>query len=335
MYERMPKDKLLSPRKPIALITLFLLVFAFPTAKDLLFAQAKEKEKIVVEHIILEDYEGKHLSHPSGLFHDSFRRETYVVDSGNNRILIYAYDFFHLLSIAKTDGINYPVAVTLDSEGNLFITQSSTKKYPRGRLSVLNANLRWERDILFEDFEGADKFTPYNIVYHKDGFLYVTGKDYPGVVVLDKNGHFSRLLTPVDSFAGKTKKALIRDVEIDDFGKIYLLSQEMGRIYVYDTQGNFLLKFGKKGGGPGKFSRPNGLAVDSHRKRVYVVDYMRHTILVYSMEGKFLFEFGGLGWAKGWVQFPSDICTDREGKILVADTFNNRVQVFKTVPLRQ
>jgi hypothetical protein len=53
------------------------------------------------------------------------------------------------------------------------------------------------------------------------------------------------------------------------------------------------------------------------------------------LEGAFLFEFGGLGWSKGWLQFPSDICVDREGHVLVADTFNNRVQVFKIVPFKR
>lgn len=334
MHENFLRYKLLSRKVFVSFIALFLLVCAFPTAKDLLFAQTEKKEKISVEHIILEDYDGVRLSHPSRLFHDPFRRETYVVDSGNNRILIYAHDFFPLMSIDKTDGIEFPVGLALGPEGNLFVTQSSTKKYPTGRLSVFNASLKWKRDISFEGFEGADRFSPSNIAINKDGFLYVTGRGYPGVVILDKDGKFSHTLAPVDLFAGETMEATIVDVEIDNYGKIYLLSEEFGRVYVYDAQEKFLLKFGQKGGGTGKMSRPRGLAVDSLKKRIYIVDYMRHTVSAFSMEGKFLFEFGGLGWSKGWLQFPSDICTDREGNVLVADTFNNRVQAFKIVPLK-
>ena len=40
------------------------------------------------------------------------------------------------------------------------------------------------------------------------------------------------------------------------------------------------------------------------------------------------FEFGGKGWARGWFQYPNDIAVDTLGNVLVADTFNNRVQVF-------
>jgi DNA-binding beta-propeller fold protein YncE len=62
---------------------------------------------------------------------------------------------------------------------------------------------------------------------------------------------------------------------------------------------------------------------------MYVVDYMRHTVSAYDKEGKYLFEFGGLGWGEGWFQYPRDIAVDSSGRILIADTFNNRIQVFQ------
>ena len=55
---------------------------------------------------------------------------------------------------------------------------------------------------------------------------------------------------------------------------------------------------------------------------------MRHTASAYSADGRFLFEFGGKGWGRGWFQYPSDITVDTSGNVLVADTFNNRVQVL-------
>ncbi|MDY7002244.1 MAG: 6-bladed beta-propeller, partial [Thermodesulfobacteriota bacterium] len=101
------------------------------------------------------------------------------------------------------------------------------------------------------------------------------------------------------------------------------------RVYVYDSKENFLFKFGQKGGGSGKLSRPRGMGLDNRNKIIYVVDYMRHSAGAYSMrDGDFLFEFGGKGWRRGWFQFPSDISVDMDGNVLVADTFNNRVQVL-------
>ena len=63
--------------------------------------------KITCLQIINEDYEGLKLSYPGRVLVDSVKKEIYVVDSGNGRILIYASDFFPLLSI-KTSRITLP-----------------------------------------------------------------------------------------------------------------------------------------------------------------------------------------------------------------------------------
>ena len=291
--------------------------------------QLKPK-KITCLSIIREDYKGKKLSYPSKLFVDSVMKEIYVTDSGNGRILIYTHDFYPLLCIGESDGIESPIGLAVDSEGYLFVAQSSGSKQKGARISVLSPSLKWKKDIFFEGVENLNKFNPKNIAISKSGRLYVAGSNFCGVVVLNKDGTFSHLLSPVDSLGkGEEQKATICDVETDSSGRIYLLSEDMGRIYVYDDKENFLSKFGTKGGSSGKLSRPRGLAVDDLNKRIYVIDYMRHTANAYSEDGRFLFEFGGRGWGRGWFQYPCDIAVDTSGNILIADTFNQRVQILK------
>ena len=285
--------------------------------------------KISCLHVIREDYEGLRMSYPHKVLVDSVEKEIYVVDSGNSRILVYTHDFYPLLSIGKSDGIEAPVGLAIDPKGYLFIAQSPTRKHKRGRISVLNPCLRWKRDILLEGFAGADGFNPSNIAINDKGHLYVACTAYRGAAVLHKDGRFSHLLTPTDKLGNRpVQKVTICDVEIGNRGRIYLLSEEMGRIYVYDSHERFLFKFGQKGGSYGKLSRPRGMVIDSRHKRIYVTDYMRHSASAYSEDGRFLFEFGGKGWEKGWFQYPSDIAVDTLGNVLVADTFNNRVQVL-------
>ncbi|MBW2569214.1 MAG: SH3 domain-containing protein [Deltaproteobacteria bacterium] len=287
-------------------------------------------KKITCLHIIREDYSGLSLSYPSKLFFDSVKKEIYVTDSGHGRILVYTYDFYPLLSMGKSDSIETPAGIAVDPEGYLFVAQSSGSKQKRARISVLNPSLRRDKDFFFEGFENADSFRPTNIAINTAGKLYVSGGSFRGVVVLNKDGTFSHLLSPVDNLGkGEEQKATICDVEIDSSGRIYLLSEDMGRIYVYDDKENFLFKFGQKGGGSGKLSRPRGMTIDKHNKMIYVIDYMRHTANAYSEDGCFLFEFGGKGWGRGWFQYPSDIVADDSGNVLIADTFNQRVQVLK------
>ena len=127
---------------------------------------------------------------------------------------------------------------------------------------------------------------------------------------------------------------LIHDVESNSEGHLFFLSEETSKVYVFNPGEKMLFSFGDKGGSSSKMSRPRGLAIDERRKCIYVVDYMRHTILVYSMAGRFIFEFGGRGQDELWFNFPTAIDVDDQGRLMVADLFNNRVQVldsdFKT-----
>lgn len=118
------------------------------------------------------------------------------------------------------------------------------------------------------------------------------------------------------------------DIARDPQGHLYLLSEETSKVYVYSPSEEFLFSFGQKGGSSGKLSRPRSLAVDTKRKMIYVVDYMRHAVLIYDMTGRFLHEFGGLGWGPGWFNYPSSVAVDRRGRAIVADLFNQRVQVL-------
>ena len=118
------------------------------------------------------------------------------------------------------------------------------------------------------------------------------------------------------------------DVVCGSEGHLYILSEETSKVYVYNAAEEFLFAFGKKGGSSGKMSRPRGLAVDEKRKSIYVVDYMRHTILVYNFAGRFLFEIGGKGSAPRWFNFPTALALNKDGNIIVADLFNQRVQVL-------
>ncbi|MDY6933985.1 MAG: NHL repeat-containing protein [Spirochaetota bacterium] len=272
-------------------------------------------------YIIHEDEDGKRLTFPSSVFFETVKNEIYLIDSGNSRILIYTFDFFHLYTIDKDDGIFAPTCMTVDPDGYLFVGQSRDSTNSRARISVFNPCLKWERNIYFGGFIGAEKFVPKNIALDDEGNIYLAGTNHLGIVVLDKGGAYQNTFMP--------ERIAICDVEIDEKGNIYLLSEEWGKVYIYDKSGGLVVEFGEKGGGSGKLSRPRGFSVDASRGRVYVIDYMRHTANVYDTNGSYLFEFGGKGWGKGWFQFPSDICIDRKGHVLIADTFNNRVQVLE------
>ncbi len=118
-------------------------------------------------------------------------------------------------------------------------------------------------------------------------------------------------------------------VSIDSKGRLYFISNETSKIYVYGPDESFLFTIGEKGGTPRHLSTPKALAIDEKRGLIYVVDYMRQCILAYDMAGKYLFEFGGLGYGPGWFYYPIGLAINNHGQLIVADLFNHRVQVLE------
>ncbi len=312
-------------RNKVFFIALFLLVMVSASFSPGQIEAQQLGAVITFQETISTDEEGGKLIFPSFVFADVFHNEVYLID-GRSRIIVFTSDFFPLLTMDKRSGIETPQGLTVAPGGRLYVAQSVSKSNPRNRISVYSACLKWERDIYLSGFEGADSFVPYRLAIDKKGNLYVTSSSSAGVLVTDGNGRLLYKLSPEED----GRKIIFTYVTIDQEGRIYLVSEEEGRIYVYDENNKPVMKFGEKGGSSGKLSRPRAVGVDHRNGRMYVVDYMRHTITVFNREGDFIFEFGGLGWGEGWFQHPIDLDIDNEGRIIVADTFNQRVQVFNS-----
>jgi len=277
-----------------------------------------------VKHVddIVHDNEELDLHYPAFVRYEQVLDEIYVID-GRSRVIIYTHDLYPLFSIDRRDGIESPNGLAVDANGYVYVAQGALKRGQRTRISVYNPILQWERDIYFKDFEGAESFKPYRIAFDGRGNVLVAGIGYRGVLVLDREGNLREILSPTED----TRKPAINNVQVIG-NRIFLISEEAGRIYVYDLSRSFLFAFGAKGGAPRHLSRPQSVAVDS-TGRMFVTDYMRHVVVAYDKDGTWLFEFGGMGWGPGWFQFPKEIAIDKEDRIMVGDVFNNRIQIFR------
>jgi DNA-binding beta-propeller fold protein YncE len=273
---------------------------------------------------ITADEDEKKLTLPSTVMVDPEADEIYIID-GRGRVIIYTSDLFPLYTLDRKHGIESAQGLAMDSEKNLYVTQAATKNNPKPRISVFDSCLSWNHDIYIENVAGFESFVPYRLAIDKKGIIYVVARNYPGMLAMDNRGFIVDKIYPEED----GRKIKITDVTLDKTGKIYLVSEDEGRIYIYDQNRKLMLKFGEKGGSSGKLSRPKSASIDEHRGVIYVADYMRHTVSVYDSTGLYISEFGGLGWNPGWFQHPIDITVDDAGRILVADFFNQRIQLFK------
>lgn len=271
--------------------------------------------------IIDFDEEDKRIAVPRYVYVDRRRGDIYVLDARGSRILIYNSSFYPVLTIDKGWGINIPLAVTTDPEGNLYILQLTPER--QYKISIYDQGLVWQKDLIFRQ---DITFQPSRLAVNKRGDIYlVIANNNNGVMIIDSDGNVKDALS-VEEYG---EKVPISDVKIDQEGRIYLTSIRDSRIFVYDENHKLLYKFGEKGGVAGKLSQPYTVGVDEKKGYIYVVDPMRHAVSVYSREdGTYLYEFGGRGWSEGWFQFPSFLDVDGEGRVIVADQFNDRLQVF-------
>ena len=271
------------------------------------------------------DEEMKSILHPFYVYIDKFNKNLFVIDSRGSRILVYDQHFFPLYTLDKRWGINSPVCIVSDVNGNLYVLNLK----PCGQAEIIKLN----RALFVEKvYPMSEKDLVLKIAVDERERVYVVMRSKEGengyrVVVLDRDGNIVRDINPVENGV----PVPIDEIKIDRKGRIFLVSTYNSKIYVYDKDFNFLFKFGEKGGVTGKLSNPKGIGIDEERDLAYIVDYMRHAVNVYSLKegGKYLFEFGGYGiGVEGWFAFPSSVDVDWEGRVYVADTFNSRIQIL-------
>jgi DNA-binding beta-propeller fold protein YncE len=162
---------------------------------------------------------------------------------------------------------------------------------------------------------------PYAVHMDREGRLFVTDSGWPTVLLFDtKKQEFT-----VIGLEGPGMLAKPMGVTTDTAGRIYVTDTLENRGVVYDHDGNFLFGIGEKG----RFDQPVGIVVNEVLNRVYIVDTKKHNVSVFdSKDGKFLFDFGGRGVEDGQFNFPTNIAIDKDGKLIVMDSFNFRVQFF-------
>ncbi len=289
--------------------------------------------------IIYQDAQGKKLQFPRSVFFDKTMDELYLISAGaENNMTVIGPDYFPYYSLGKGRGIERPSCVFVDANGNLYVGQEETDEKP-GRLTILNAAFFQVKEIVFDDVAGVGDMPPSSVAVGRLGNIYVVSRSRAGLFIFDGQGKFVRNYIILDRKGGKKisfgddplsrNAVMFNSVAIDKRGRIYLVNELNSRIYVFDEEMKFLFHFGLKGGSYGKMSRPQDIALDEFRRLAYVVDYMRHVVLIYDMDdGRFIDEFGGQGWSPGWFNYPTSVTVGAGGAVVVADYFNNRVQVL-------
>lgn len=158
------------------------------------------------------------------------------------------------------------------------------------------------------------------------GHLYVADTEASVVKVFDENGGLLKTIGRPGSADGElnapTHLAFAGD-------RLYVSDTLNNRIQVFNPEGEVLRAIGEAGVYVGQLTRPKGVAVTPNSKMAYVVEsYFAH-LLVYDEQGQFLLGIDGSGLMDGKFMLPAGVWVGRNGKVFVADMYNNRVVVFQ------
>lgn len=234
--------------------------------------------------------------------------------------LVHKYNLAsHEVSYIVLAGSKYlrsPVGVVLDSDGNLYVTDSQ-----------LAAVFKFNHEGTFVgELDGKGKFMrPAGIALTSKGDKVIADIQANKVFLFGKDDTFKGEL-PGPDFPGAFNMPTY--VAVDSADTIYVTDSMNFTVRVFDANGKFVRNIGQIGDTPGSFARPKGVAVDSDRN-LYVLDAIFGNFQIFNSKGQLLLYVSQEGGLPGEMMLPSGIFIDRNDRIYIADTFNHRIQVFQ------
>jgi sugar lactone lactonase YvrE len=111
-------------------------------------------------------------------------------------------------------------------------------------------------------------------------------------------------------------------IAIDTDGYVYVSDSRNNRIQKFDSQGNYITKWGAEGHGDREFLMPLGIAVRrvNGANFVYVADYGNDRVQKFSSNGTFIRAWGADFSVDGAFYQPTGITVDEAGDIYVSET---------------
>ena len=112
-------------------------------------------------------------------------------------------------------------------------------------------------------------------------------------------------------------------------GYLYVAEYLNDRIQIFTEGGKAVRALGTSGTEPGTFDAPGGVAV-ALNSDVYVADFFNHRAHRLDAGGDIVGILGTSGRAtRGALHYPTDLATLPDGGVVVADAYNNRIQIFE------
>ena len=249
------------------------------------------------------------------------RNEIAVTELNNHRVSVFSSDGTHLRSFGR-EGRNqgefiWPTGIAFDNNGNIIVVD-----HDNNRVQVFSGNGKFITKF-------GEKGNLDHQLQNPEGLSVTSNGD---IIVADSGNKLIKIFSPRGQFKRKFAGGqgfLSRPCHCIQTEQYFILSDRGEHcIKVFDLEGNFVFKFGKKGNKEGEFNLPSRLSVngDGH---LMVCDSGNHRVQMFELSGKFVTKFGTKGSGIGEFNWPTSAANLCDGRIVVSDHTNNRIQIFK------
>jgi DNA-binding beta-propeller fold protein YncE len=266
-----------------------------------------------------------------------------IADSGNARLQYSTFAGAFIAQITPNTSLlnTEPFRVAVDSANQRVYVLD------REDSSITVFNLAGEvMQIIGSKGAGREQFyLPEGIAIDGSGNVYVADTGNARIHKISSAGQFIEFWGIYGTGAGQFYQPNAIAVSANG-AQIFVTDSQLHRVQRFDGQGNYLNGWGSFGSGDAGFNNPAGIAVDESGN-VYIADKNNHRIKKYSVNGGLLGWWGAydpgaqafwldpgsnrsgaLSDADGAFDTPTDVAVDNEGRVLVTDSNNFRIQLF-------
>ena len=262
-------------------------------------------------------------SQPRGVAVDNDTGKIYVADTWAERFQVVLPDgsveaaYGQRNSIAPY-GFDYPRGIGFDQDLNrLWVTNTRAHNIRR-----YNADASYIDTLGSEQNDSAaNGFFRWPV--YADFF---NGNAYIG----DYNSGVVKRLNASTGAELSTRSMNNNGVAVDpSTGNVYVVSWVDDKVTVLNpTLSSVIRTFGSNGSTDGKFQNPWGITIANGV--VYVTDTQLSRVQGFDLNGVFLGKWGGLGTGPYQFSNPAGITHDAAGNLYIADSANDRIQVYST-----
>lgn len=263
------------------------------------------------------------LNHPTGMTIDS-DGNIYIVDSFNHRIIKYS-SWGSYLTVYGSKGsapgqLDTPWSIAVAPSGDFYVSE-----YQNQRISIFDRNFIYKSSFGTPGSALGQLRFPKGIAFDSNSNLYVA----------DAGNHrvqkFTSIGVPIAAFGREGSNP----------GEFYIPSSifiEQNNIYVCDNsrvqkftlQSNNTIIYAATLGIPGtSYIQPSGVIVKTDK--FFVLDKAQNKIIKLKNDNTTVFSFGDYGTNYGQFKSPESFFRDNLGQTYVADSSNNRIQIFATM----